>query len=103
MSRLAVSHNFRIHTWEHAFRYLPCGHTFAAAIDAIHQPCEWVRFAPTIGITPYLSSDALYVVKGFLVYDRRMGVLKDQPLVFIDIMALFILEMLACLEIYRMP
>ena len=76
---------------------------FAAAVSAIHQSSERVRFAPTVWITPYLSSDALYVVKGFLVDNRRMGILKDQPLVFIYIMALFVLEMLACLEIYRMP
>lgn len=49
----------------------------AAAISAIHQSYERVRFAPTIGMAPYLSSDALYVIKGFLVDNRRMGVLKD--------------------------
>ena len=50
---------------------------FAAAISAIHQSYEWVRFAPTIGITLYLPSDTLHVIKGFLVDNRRMGVLKD--------------------------
>ena len=49
----------------------------AAAISTIHQSCEWVCFAPTVGVTLYLSSDTLYVVKGFLVDNRRMGVLKD--------------------------
>ena len=62
-----------------------------------------MRFASSIRITPYLSSNVLYVVKSFLIYDRLMGVLKNQPLVFTYIMALFILKMLACLEVHRMP
>ena len=44
-----------------------------AATSAVHQSYEWVRFAPTIGITLYPSSDTLYVVKGFLVDNRLMG------------------------------
>ena len=77
--RLAVSHNYRTHTWGHAFRCLlyPVDIHFATAISAIHQSCEWVCFAPAVGITPYLSSDTLNIIKGFLVDNRRMSVLKD--------------------------
>lgn len=37
----------------------------ANAINTIHQSCEWVHFAPTVGITLYLSFDALNVIKDF--------------------------------------
>ena len=76
---------------------------FTAAISTIHQSYEWVRFASPVWITLYLSSDALYVIKCFLVDNRLMGVFKNQPLLFFNIMAFFILEMLVCLKVYRMP
>ncbi len=53
----------------------------AAAISTIHQSSEWVCFAPAVGITPYLPSDALYIVKGFLVDNLDFPIILNSRVV----------------------
>ena len=72
---------------------------FAAAISTIEQARQRCNIAPAIGITAYLASDFLCKVKGLLVNDGFMGILKNRPFVLRHIMAFLILEMLSGLEI----
>jgi hypothetical protein len=48
----------------------------AAAIGAIHQPCQRRGLAPAVRVTLDIPPNALYVVKGFLVNDGLVSVLE---------------------------
>lgn len=50
-----------------------------------------------------VSPDTLHIVKGFLVDNGLMGVLKNRPLTFIYIVAFLVLEVLAGLEMTVWP
>ena len=76
---------------------------FTATIGTIHQSCKGVIVAPTIGIPFDISSYSLHIIKGFLVDNRLVSILKDEPLIFGYIGAFLVLEMLSCFEVYRMP
>ena len=52
----------------------------AAAIGTIEQACEGSRFAPAVWITPYIAADFLHQIKGLLVDNGFMGILKEPPL-----------------------
>ena len=70
-----------------------------AAIGAVKQAGQRCGLAVSVRVASGISPDALYVVKGFLVNNSLMGILKNRPLVFIDIVTFLVLEMLAGLEI----
>ena len=55
--------------------------------------------APAVRVTPDICPDTLHIVKGFLVDDGLMGILKNRPLAFVNIVAFLVLEVLAGLEI----
>ena len=71
----------------------------AAAIGTIEQACEGCCLAPAVRVASDLAADFLHKVKGLLVDDRLMGILKNRPLVLRDIVAFLILEMLSGLEV----
>ena len=71
----------------------------AAAIGTVHQAGQRVGLAPAVRVTPDICPDTLHIVKGFLVDNGLMGVLKNRPLAFVNIVAFLVLEVLAGLEI----
>ncbi len=60
-------------------------------------------FAPAVWITPYIAADFLHQIKGLLVDNGFMGILKDRPLVLRNIVAFLVLKVLAGLEIDGVP
>ena len=75
----------------------------AATIGTIEQSCEGSRFAPAVWITPHIAADFLHQIKGLLVDNGFMGILKDRPLVLRNIVAFLVLKVLAGLEIDGVP
>ena len=75
----------------------------AATIGRIEQACEGSRFAPAVWITPYIATDFLHQIKGLLVDNGFMSILKDLPFVLRNIVAFLVLKVLAGLEIDGMP
>ena len=71
----------------------------AAAIGTVHQAGQRVGLAPAVRVTPDICPDTLHIVKGFLVDDGLMGILKNRPLAFVYIVAFLVLEVFAGLEI----
>ena len=71
----------------------------AATIGTIEQTCEGSRFAPAVWITPYIAADFLRQIKGLLVDNGFMGILKDRPFILRNIVAFLVLKVLAGLEI----
>ncbi len=71
----------------------------AAAIGTIKQACEGSCFAPAVRVTSYIPTDFLRKVKGLLVNNGFMGILKDRPFVLRNIMAFLVLKVLSGLEI----
>ena len=71
----------------------------AAAIGTIEQAREGSCFAPAVRVASDIPTDFLHKVKGLLVNDRLMGILKNRPFVLRDIMAFLVLEVLSGLEI----
>ena len=71
----------------------------AAAVGAVHQASQRMGLAPAVRVAPDIRPDALHIVKGFLVDDGLMGVFKNRPLAFVNIVAFLVLEVLAGLEI----
>ena len=67
------------------------------------QACEGSRFAPAVWITPYIAADVLHQIKGLLVDNGFMGILKDRPFVLRNIVAFLVLKVLAGLEIDGVP
>ena len=74
----------------------------AAAIGAVHQAGQGMGLPKAVRVASGVSPDTLHIVKGFLVDDGLMGVLKNRPLAFIHIVAFLVLEVLAGFEIDRM-
>ena len=74
----------------------------AAAIGTIHEAGQGVDFSEAVRVAPDIPPDSLHVVKGFLVDNRLMGVLKNRPFAFVHIMAFLVLKVLAGLEVDRM-
>ena len=60
-------------------------------------------FAPTVGIPSDISSYSLHIIKGFLVDNRLVGVLKDEPVIFRYIFTFLVFEMLSGFEVDGMP
>ena len=71
----------------------------AAAVGTVEQVGQRRSLTVAVWVAPEIAPDTSYVVKGFLVDDSIMGILKNCPLVFIDIVTFLILEMLSGLEI----
>ena len=74
----------------------------AAAVGTVEQACKGSCFAPAIRVSLDIASDFLHKVKGLLVDNRLMGVLKNRPFVLRHIMAFLVLEVFSGLEIDRM-
>jgi hypothetical protein len=55
-----------------------------------------------VRVAPDVAPDSLHVVKGFLVDNSVVRVLKNRPFAFINVTAFLVLEMLAGFEIDRM-
>ena len=64
----------------------------ATAIGAIEQAREGSCFTPAVRVASDIPSDFLHKVKGLLVNDRLMGILKNRPFVLRDIMAFLVLD-----------
>ena len=71
----------------------------AAAIGTIKQACEGSRFAPAVRVASDIPTDFLHKVKGLLVNNSFVRILKNRPFVLRDIMAFLVLEVLSGLEI----
>ena len=67
-----------------------------------HQAGQRMGLPKAVRVASGVSPDTLHIVKGFLVDDGLVGVLKNRPLAFIHIVAFLVLEMLAGFEIDRM-
>ena len=75
----------------------------AAAIGTIEQACEGSRFAPAVWITPYIAADFLRQIKGLLVDNGFMGILKDRPFVLRNIVLFLSLKCLRVLKLMVCP
>ena len=71
----------------------------AAAIGTIKQACEGSCFAPAVRVASDIPTDFLHKVKGLLVNNGFVRILKNRPFVLRDIMAFLVLEVLSGLEI----
>ena len=58
-----------------------------------------MRFSPAVRVAPDVAPDALHIIKSRLVNNGLMGIFKNRPFAFIDIVAFLILEVLAGFEI----
>ena len=74
----------------------------AAAVGAVEKPGQRRGLAPAVRVTADIGADALDVIIHFLRNDRLVGILKNRPLAFIDIVTFLVLKMLLRLEIDRM-
>ena len=74
---------------------------FRTAISTIHQPCQWMCFSPSIRISADILPNPLDIIKGFLINDCFLRILKYCPVIFGHIMAFFVLKMLSGLKINR--
>jgi len=72
------------------------------AIGAVEKFGQRRGFAPAVRVSPDVGADTLDVIVHLLRDDWLMGVLKNRPFAFIDIVAFLIFEMLSGLEIDRM-
>ena len=72
---------------------------FAAAVGAVEQADERGGFYPAVRVTLHVGADSLHILKGFRVNNGGVGVLKDYPFIFVNVMAFLVLEMLAGLEV----
>ena len=70
-----------------------------AAVGTVHQSCEGISFAPAVRVASDIETDALHVVKSFLVNNSLMGILEDRPLAFVHIMTFLVLKVLAGLKV----
>ena len=59
-----------------------------------------MRLSPSIRISLNSAPYPLDVINGLLINDRLLRILENLPLGFINVMALFILKVLSCLEVY---
>ena len=73
----------------------------AAAVRAIHQSCQRVDVSPSVRAAFDTAANTLYVIERGLVNNRFVGVLKDCPLAFIDVMTFLVLEVFTGLEVDR--
>ena len=71
----------------------------AAAVGAIEQAGERGGFSPAVRVTLHIGADSLHILKGFQVDNGGVGVLKDYPFIFVNIVAFLVLEMLAGLKV----
>ena len=71
----------------------------AAAIGTIEQAREGSCFAPAVRVASDIPTDFLHKVKGLLVNNGFVRILKNRPFVLRDIMAFLVLEVLSGLEI----
>ena len=76
---------------------------FRAAVRAVHQSGQQVNLTPSVRIAADIASDLLNQIKGCLIDDRLLCILKDYPVILRHIMTLLVLEMLGRLEIDGMP
>ena len=74
----------------------------AAAIGAVHQAGQGMGLPKAVRIASGVSPDTLHIVKGFLVDNDLMGVLKNRPFAFVNIVTFLVLKVLAGFEIDRM-
>ena len=74
----------------------------AAAIGAVHQAGQGMGLPKAVRIASGVSPDTLHIVKGFLVDNGLMGVLKNRPFAFVNIVTFLVLKVLAGFEIDRM-
>jgi len=70
------------------------------AIGTIQYACKRMRLSPSVRISLNPAPYPLDVIKGLLINNRLLRILENLPLGFINIMALFILKVLSCLEVY---
>ena len=71
----------------------------AAAVGAVEQAGERCGFSPAVRVTLHVGADSLHILKGFRVDNGGVGVLKDYPFVFVNVMAFLVLKVLAGLEV----
>ena len=71
------------------------------AIGTIQDACQRMRLSPSVRISLDSAPDPLDVIKGLLIDDRFLRVLEYLPLGLVNVMALFILEVLSGLEVDR--
>ena len=71
----------------------------AAAIGTIEQAREGSCFAPAVRVASDIPTDFLHKVKGLLVNNGFVRILKNRPFVLRDIMAFLVLEVLSGLEV----
>jgi len=72
-----------------------------AAIRAVEQSRQWVSITPTVWAAFDIGAYALNRVKGFIVDDALVRVLKDNPFIFGNIVIALVLITVFCgLEIY---
>ena len=75
---------------------------FTATVGAVEKSRQRRGLAPAIRVTLDIGADALHIVKCLLIDNSLMGILKNCPFAFIDIVTFLVLKMLLCLEIDRM-
>ena len=61
-----------------------------------------MMLAPSVRISSYIRPKLLHRIKGILVYNGILRILKDYPVIFRYIMALFVLKVLLRFEVYGM-
>lgn len=74
----------------------------ATAISAVNKACERMDRSPAIRPPGDIRPNFLNKIKGFLINDGFLGILKYLPKISIHIMTMCILEMLPGLEIHGM-
>ena len=72
-------------------------------IGAVHEASKQGCLALAGRIVLDIPTDSLHIIKGFLVDNGLMDVLKNCPFAFINVMTFLVLEMLAGFEIDGMP
>ncbi len=73
-----------------------------AAIGTVEKSGQRCGLAPAVRVSPDIGADALDVIIHLLRDNRLMGVLKNRPFAFIDIVTFLVFEMLSGFEIDRM-
>ena len=68
---------------------------FAAAVRAVDKTCQGMGRAPSVRPSGHIRPEFLDQIEGLLIDDRLLRILKHDPEIFINIVAVGILEMLA--------
>ena len=70
----------------------------ATAVGTVEQAGKQGGFSPSVRVTLHVGTDSLHILKSFRVDNGGMGILKDYPFIFVNVVAFLSLKCLRVLK-----